>query len=1008
MRSKRLAGLAAVLFLRVVVGTALAADSPGYSLSSQGISAQISADGRLVGIKLGTEDAQRPMSAETRLEGCRLDGAVKATTTDDGGVEFEKRFIHESGGEHVTVVERFVPKSDSICWEFEVRGPEKPFSTPIETQIHWPDAERSLFWTAWGDPLPQFVGWNDPLRPQPLKDRTLAYGNESSAKDRDTFVIPLVCLIDPKQDAGLSVVLSPEDLHLDTFLTTTRAGDLTISRRLHRLDATNTVHGALDLTAHRADWRSGLGWMVHRYPEYFNPPNPFAHQMAGHGGYSSHAAITDGELLMRMGFRVNWKASFDFPYMAMFLPPTKTDEEPWTDFKKQTATIAKMRESARNLRRLGCYEVNYFNVTECGAYYQYPPPPRKAAADADLWKDANDFLFYAVGKAILPRRGGKPIESWEGCVVMDPGEKVYQDFLVEQAKRHIERIPESFGICIDRMDWIHFYNRERDDGRTWYEGKAARSLVNSWHATMDRIGPLMHAAGKVIYGNPHYARLDLMRQLDGIYDEAGMQGVSLNMCALLGVNKPVMEWTWDLDEKNKGPDAFFQRHLYMGAYLTAPVPGNDHCMMPDAKREQLYCEYGPLFDALRGKRWVLLPHVVCVEGDKALANVFEVPGGFVVPVIAGGEEKSVQVVLQGLPKLPGNKAFRAEAIQPAEVEPVVVRVAEDGETIRAEVPLKRGCAMLLLKHTWMAPNASYFIDSMRVELGTTLEGAELRYTLDGSEPTADSPVYAAPVALARTNVVKAAAFRGTEKIGPALERECVKIPPSPPRISPPCGFFDNTLTVSLESPHAISGESIHYTLDGSTPTAQSATYEKPLAIDRSVCLKAIRMVGGDVSLPAIADFCRRGAKPPLPDVSLTVLKALKATTEWGGQPQVNRSIGGTPLTLGGTIHERGIGVNANSVLEYVIEPRYARFVAVIGVDDAMIPYQRGTVVFEVWIDEKCVVSTPIVRPGDYTYLDLTLPQGCKTIRLVAGSTSDSIHCDNADWASAGFVVKPPR
>ena len=33
----------------------------------------------------------------------------------------------------------------------------------------------------------------------------------------------------------------------------------------------------------------------------------------------------------------------------------------------------------------------------------------KAAADADLWKDANDFLFYGVGKAILPGPDGKPI-----------------------------------------------------------------------------------------------------------------------------------------------------------------------------------------------------------------------------------------------------------------------------------------------------------------------------------------------------------------------------------------------------------------------------------------------------------------------------------------------------------------------------------------------------------------------------------------------------------------------
>jgi hypothetical protein len=1005
MQFKSFPLLAAIYFFAIGIVTTSAAEQQKYSLKTKNLSVGLSAEGNIVGIKLGNETEMRAMSAETKLEGCRIEGSPKVTQLADGGIEFEKTFVHEPGNERIAVTERFLPKNDSIRWELDIQGQDKPFSTPIQTQIHWPHADEGLFWTAWGDPLPQFTGWNDPLRAQPFKDRTLAYGNEASAKDRDTFVIPLVCLLDPKQDVGLSVALSPEELYLDTYLATTSQGELTFSRRHHRLDKTNKVHGAIDLTAHRADWRSGLSWMARRYPAYFDPPNPFVKQMAGNGGYSSHAEITDAELLMRMAFRVNWKASFDFPYMAMFLPPMETDTDEWTDFKKQKTNLSKMRDSARNLRRMGFYEVSYFNVTECGAYFQYPPPPRKAAADADLWKDANDFLFYAVGKGILPGPDGKPIESWEGCVAMDPGEKVYQDFLVEQAKWHIDRIPESFGICIDRMDWIHFYNRERDDGVTWYEGKPARSLVNSWHAVMDSIGPMMHAAGKVIYGNPHYARLDLMNHLDGIYDEAGMQGVSLNMCALLGINKPVMEWTWDLDEKNNGPDAFFQRHLYMGAFLTAPVPGNDHCMLPDAKREQFYCDYGPLFDELRGKRWLLLPHVVRVEGDKALANIFEVPGGYVVPIIAGGKETSVQVVLQGLPKLAGQKGFRSEAIQPAEANAVAVDVVEDGDILRATVPLKRGCAMLLLKHTWMEPKAAYFIDSEKLELGTTLENVRLHYTLDGSEPTHDSPAYSTPVELRKTTVVKAAAFKGEQKIGPTLERECVKIPPSPPRISPAGGFFDETVEVTLESPHPLAGESIHYTLDGTKPTAQSLKYVKPINIDRSLRLKAVRFTQSDVSLPAVAEFGRRGPKPPQPDVSLVDLKPLKATTDWGGHPRMNRSIGDNPLTLGGTVHEHGIGVSANSELEYAVEPNYSRFVAVIGVDDAMKHYHQGTVVFVVWIDDKCVQSTPVMHPGDYTHVDVPLTAASKKIRLVAECTGDGITCDHADWASAGFVVK---
>ena len=41
---------------------------------------------------------------------------------------------------------------------------------------------------------------------------------------------------------------------------------------------------------------------------------------------------TKTEHLRRMAFRVNWKASYDFPYMGMFLPPAAPDEV-WTNFR---------------------------------------------------------------------------------------------------------------------------------------------------------------------------------------------------------------------------------------------------------------------------------------------------------------------------------------------------------------------------------------------------------------------------------------------------------------------------------------------------------------------------------------------------------------------------------------------------------------------------------------------------------------------------------------------------
>jgi len=36
---------------------------------------------------------------------------------------------------------------------------------------------------------------------------------------------------------------------------------------------------------------------------------------------------------------------------------------------------------------------------------------------------------------------------------MDCADPDFAAFLLEQARRHIEKIPDADGICIDRMDW---------------------------------------------------------------------------------------------------------------------------------------------------------------------------------------------------------------------------------------------------------------------------------------------------------------------------------------------------------------------------------------------------------------------------------------------------------------------------------------------------------------------------------------------------------------------------
>jgi len=365
----------------------------------------------------------------------------------------------------------------------------------------------------------------------------------------------------------------------------------------------------------------------------------------------------------------------------------------------------------------GFQVLTYFNLAEFGTHVVFPLPPRQTAKDADLWKNSNDYLSAKLAPAIFRHRGQRitPVEeearweagsvysTWDGAIALDCGEPVYRDFLLDQARRHIAEIPSFSGIVIDRLDYFRLYNFHADDGCSWLEGGPARYMGRSWQGLMDQLGPMMHQAGKVIFVNPHAKRIDLMRHVDGIYDEFADRGPALNCSALLGVRKPVIAWTPSVKTLQPDADAYFQRHLHLGVYPTVPFPENDHAILPDAWAERQYLDYGPLLDALRGKKWVLVPHCVEVQESAAKANLFEVPGGYVVPVTFGGTKGGVRLTLRGLRCPEGPWSFRSEAIHPGGARVPLAIARQDQDPLEVDVPLLRGCAIVRLSYAGIKP-----------------------------------------------------------------------------------------------------------------------------------------------------------------------------------------------------------------------------------------------------------------------------------------------------------------
>ncbi|MFJ4366802.1 NPCBM/NEW2 domain-containing protein [Streptomyces chartreusis] len=143
--------------------------------------------------------------------------------------------------------------------------------------------------------------------------------------------------------------------------------------------------------------------------------------------------------------------------------------------------------------------------------------------------------------------------------------------------------------------------------------------------------------------------------------------------------------------------------------------------------------------------------------------------------------------------------------------------------------------------------------------------------------------------------------------------------------------------------------------------------------------------------------------PPSGTSGLGDLAWLSATNGWGPVER-NTSNGesdagdGNPITIGGVVYGTGLGVHAESAVEYYAGGACEAVTARVGVDDE--EGADGTVVFEIWADGVKAASSGVLTnamPGQPITADVT---GARVVRLVATDGGDGITSDHGDWAEA--------
>jgi hypothetical protein len=165
-----------------------------------------------------------------------------------------------------------------------------------------------------------------------------------------------------------------------------------------------------------------------------------------------------------------------------------------------------------------------------------------------------------------------------------------------------------------------------------------------------------------------------------------------------------------------------------------------------------------------------------------------------------------------------------------------------------------------------SPGAGTYTTAQTVTIADTTQGAVLYCTTDGTTPTTSSPQCSQPTTVFKTEFLQAIA------VAPSMTASAVAsagytISPNAaasPTFNPAGGTYAGTQTVTISD--GTPGANVYYTLDGTSPSANSTLYTGPLSISQSTTLSAVAVISGFANSPIVTAAYTIQAGLPTPTV----------------------------------------------------------------------------------------------------------------------------------------------
>ncbi|MFA7053959.1 MAG: chitobiase/beta-hexosaminidase C-terminal domain-containing protein, partial [Kiritimatiellia bacterium] len=210
--------------------------------------------------------------------------------------------------------------------------------------------------------------------------------------------------------------------------------------------------------------------------------------------------------------------------------------------------------------------------------------------------------------------------------------------------------------------------------------------------------------------------------------------------------------------------------------------------------------------------------------------------------------------------------------------------------------------------TFLPPDGTLFDATLAVTVSCATAGAEIRYTLDGSEPTAASTLYTAPITLSATTTIRARASK-TGRADSDLAQATYSKSIAPPSYLPiPGTVFSEPFAVTITNDAA--GADIRFTTNGADPDISSQLYTVPVTVTTTTTFRARAFLDGyDPSAVAEATYVLSDIPAALDTGPLVVSQSENAP--WFAQ---------SAITFDGVdaMRSGAIGHSGNSWMEVVL------------------------------------------------------------------------------------------